>query len=44
MSANQLPAADEGSFCAKRGKNRSGKRFRQESGAISAMINLPPPD
>lgn len=29
MSANHLGAADEGSFCAKRGKSRSGKRFRQ---------------
>jgi len=29
MSANNLPADDEESFCAKRGKIRSENRFRQ---------------
>jgi Na+/H+ antiporter NhaD/arsenite permease-like protein len=38
MSANRLPAADENSFCAKRGKARSVKRFRQVASLNSGQF------
>jgi hypothetical protein len=45
MSANKLPAADEVSFCAKRPKNRSENRPRQEQGpSRSQNRNQPQPE
>lgn len=42
MSANKLPAADEHSFCAKHGKNRSENRFRQAALRRASGLNAFP--